>query len=1089
MKKQLIAAALSFSAILSAGSMEKILHIDFENLKAQKDATGKYAMRSYGDIKSVKGVSGNAGLFDGKKTAIRGSSKTKLSLGENTSFTIEYFIKPERNPAKGWSYPALINKISFGGRPKINTPFLFIPNGDKKRVIIGVGTESFNDDKWHHVAMTRDAVAREVAFYCDGKQIGTAKETPHMTKVFAAPEPFYVGARGYFAYYKGAIDEFIIWKGVKKGFDTAKIKKLNNVEQPPVEISKNVANSWKVLKEHKINLVPAPKTIKITGAAFDFKAQEWKIDRKEKSDLPGYEHFVKRLGVCNIKGEFSASGKKRIVAGFYKDVAKELSFKAKLQPRQGYVLEVTPAKIVIAGTDADGLRYGWLTLSALLNESGKMNCAQITDYPDYLQRGGHYAPYEKNINVQNFKKWIDEAFLLRLNRLYSTQILPIKDLDPKIKEINDYAYDRGILCGYVGVPSVGDIPDFRKKIPRGQDVHTYSYRSDEGMFGWYGHAISWSRDDLAEAQAKKAAEFVKKYGFRTLMLHPVDAGGIDNPCRWNARSKKCRERWGNDFFSAQENLVKVYCDTLKKHAPDVEVYYVAYPYAPALMVKKEWSDHMRRLNKLCGLDVKMLIREGEIAQMQQLGKVAPNIFTVLYPFMYDYLNMHCNGARYYATFYVNGLNSRGGYEIWGPAGRSCNASRMTYTEYMWNHNAPGAANKPEGLYTNFELITEPCPEIETELLPRACAYMYGEKAGDVMAKVFAAKLSERHSEHPFKVLPISVDQEKYFANQVALTADLLKQMEGIKKFVKPNALAAWSQKYSYVRKVNVGSQARLYCIRANRLADEGKVEEAEAEAQKGLALLKSKKARGYRAVKLLRNELNISEKLKSGSVKRAYASQGKHRSINVAFYQYAGTGKGGGSVTVPLMNSYNKMGGIKTSAVSDPTEAALKDVDVFVFAATTYVGDTTGDWRSNIRKMVEKDGKGVIFMHNAVGREKLTNLGKSIFPEICAGFDSRVAKHSELIVADDSIFKGFLKKGDKYVESYSDHMAVKPGKDGKVILKDDTGKVVAVIGKVGKGYVVYTGEIFGITDKDLLIEPALHNWKMLYHLIRYASGE
>ena len=38
MKKQLAAAVLSLSAVLSAGSMEKILHVDFEDIKAKKDA-------------------------------------------------------------------------------------------------------------------------------------------------------------------------------------------------------------------------------------------------------------------------------------------------------------------------------------------------------------------------------------------------------------------------------------------------------------------------------------------------------------------------------------------------------------------------------------------------------------------------------------------------------------------------------------------------------------------------------------------------------------------------------------------------------------------------------------------------------------------------------------------------------------------------------------------------------------------------------------------------------------------------------------------------------------------------------------------
>ena len=1086
MKRLLSTAFFSLTAILSAGNAEKIFHVDFENLKAKKDITKTIDIHCFGDLKSIPGVVGKAALFDGKKCAVRSTAKSKLAFAPDTSFTIEYYIKPERNPAKGWSYTAMLGGIRFAGRPHINSPFLFISGAKKRLATIGVGTASYNDDKWHHVAMVRDAAAREISFFCDGKKIETVKETSEMTASFAVPSNVYIGAAGYLSYYKGAIDEFVIWKGAKKTFDLSKIQNMNKVEQPPVEISKSVAASWKVLKDNKINLVPAPKTIKISGKAFVFDPSAWSVVRKENIDAPGFEHFMKRLAICNVKGEFATDSSKRIIAGLYKDVAKELSFKAVCQPRQGYVIDVTPEKIVIAGTDEDGLRYGWLTLSALLNESSKMNCVQITDYPDFLERGGHYAPYGKT-SEDKLKRLIDEIFLLRLNRLYSTRILPLQDLEPHIKAVNEYALARGIKCAYVGVPSVGDIPNYKKMIPRGQDAHTYSYRSDEGIFGWYGHAISWSRDDLAEAQAKKAAEFLKKYGFSSFMLHPVDAGGIDNPCRWNSRSKKCREKWGNDFFSAQENLIRIYCETLKKHAPDIQVYYVAYPYAPKMLLGGKWPEHLKRLNKYCGTEVKQIVREGVVSDMQRLGKISPTILTVFYPFMYDYLTMHCNAARYMTSFYVHGLNSLASYEIWSPAGSRCNASRFTYSEYMWNHNAPGAVNKPQGLYTNYELITAKSVEIEQELLPRICAYLYGEKAGDVMAEVFAAQLSERHSEHPFKVLPVSVDQEKYFADQVALTNDLLAKMSKIKKHVKPVAAEAWNQKYSFVRKVNIGSKVRLHCIRANKFAEAGKVSEAMAEADKGLALLK--KAYGYRAVKQLRRELDISEKLKSGAAKQAYASKGKHRKINVAFYQYSGTGNGGSGSSQVLMSSFNNMGGISTIAVSDPTESALKNVDVMIFSATKYVGDTTEDWRANIRKMVEKDGKGVIFSHNAVGREKLTNLGKSIFPEICVGFDARVADHTDLIVADDTLFKGFLKKDGKYKEGYVDHMAVIPGKNAKILLRDDTGKVVAVAGKVGKGFVVYTGEIFGVSvPKDLLKEPEFENWKMLYHLIRYASG-
>ena len=1087
MKKFLTIAVLLLGVVLSAENAEKLFYLDFEDVNARKDLTGKVSLRSSGNVQSVPGLVGKAILFDGQKAAVR-SVKGNMSFDSNTSFTIEFYIKPERNPSKGWTYPAVLNGLRFGGRPHINSPFLFIQAGKKRAATIGTGTASYNNGKWHHIAVVRDAEKRTVAFFCNGKMIKTVKETPEMTAQFATPGEIYIGSAGWTSYYKGAMDEFIITKGAKSKFDLSMLKKKNTVVQPPVEISKQVSESWKVLDDNKINLVPAPKSINVTGKPFDFKVSEWTVDRKEKSDEAGYEHFIKRLNNCGVKGSFGKGTAKRIVAGLFKDVAKELSFKADAQPRQGYVLETSADRIVIAGTDENGLRYGWLTLSALLGENGKLHCARISDYPDFEVRGGHYSPYL--YSVESMKKVIDEIFALRLNLLCTTRILSLLDPMPDtVKIINDYANARGIKCAYTGVPSVEDIADYRKKIPRGQDSHSYDYRKDEGMFGWKGHAISWSRDDLAEAQAKRAAEYMKKHNFNVCVLHPVDAGGIDNPSRWNSRSPKCREKWGNDFFAAQENLIKIYCDTIRKYNPQGEVYYVAYPYMPALLLKDKFAAHVRRINKLLGSDVKIIVREGLVKEMQALHKVTPDLYTVIYPFQYDYLNMHCNGGRYFATFYQNGLKSISGYEIWAPAGNLRNATRLTYTEYLWNHNAPGAANKPEGLYTSYDHITAGCPEVDNTLLSRACAYMYGEKAAEVMTKVFASKLSERHAEHPFKVLPISIDQDSYFARQVALTDGLIREMKSIKKSIFPDALEAWEQKYTFVRKVNLGSKARLHCIRAHKFADAGNVAEAQAEANKGLALIKGRFAKSCRAEQTLKNELNISEKLKSGAVKRAYASKGKHRNIKVGFYQYTGTGNGGSTVTMPLLSSFDNIGGIRTSSVLDPTVSALKEIDVMVFAATNYVGDTSEDWRTNIRNMVEKDGKGVIFMHNAIGREKLTNLGKQIFPEICSGCAGRVAKTQEMTVEDDAIFKGFLKNGDKYREAYYDHLAVVPGKSGKVVLRDRKGKAVAVIGKVGKGFVVYTGEIFGVSDKDVLIEPALDNWKMLYHLIRYASGE
>ena len=46
-----------------------------------------------------------------------------------------------------------------------------------------------------------------------------------------------------------------------------------------------------------------------------------------------------------------------------------------------------------------------------------------------------------------------------------------------------------------------------------------------------------------------------------------------------------------------------------------------------------------------------------------------------------------------------------------------------------------------------------------------------------------------------------------------------------------------------------------------------------------------------------------------------------------------------------------------------------------------------------------------------------------------------------------------------------------------------------ISGKVGKGRVVYTGELFGITPDGRLLEPELDEWKMLLNLFRWCAGK
>ena len=56
MKKLATAALFSCAAFLSAAPAEKLLHVDFEDIKATKDVTGNISIRAFGGVKSVPGI-------------------------------------------------------------------------------------------------------------------------------------------------------------------------------------------------------------------------------------------------------------------------------------------------------------------------------------------------------------------------------------------------------------------------------------------------------------------------------------------------------------------------------------------------------------------------------------------------------------------------------------------------------------------------------------------------------------------------------------------------------------------------------------------------------------------------------------------------------------------------------------------------------------------------------------------------------------------------------------------------------------------------------------------------------------------------
>jgi len=138
----------------------------------------------------------------------------------------------------------------------------------------------------------------------------------------------------------------------------------------------------------------------------------------------------------------------------------------------------------------------------------------------------------------------------------------------------------------------------------------------------------------------------------------------------------------------------------------------------------------------------------------------------------------------------------------------------------------------------------------------------------------------------------------------------------------------------------------------------------------------------------------------------------------------------------------------------------------------------------DIRKYVE-DGGGVLLTHDAVGYRG----HKAAFPEIGKGI-TNPKLDTVKIIKEHPITKG-LKKDEPFIHSYADHIAIKKGDKGEILVEDEKNNSVVVIGKVGKGKVVLNGMITGYASHERGIfaggekEPEDGELKILINAVKW----
>lgn len=1082
MKQYFLTLICTLSFVISLQSQEKIFHLDVGwSIAKQEQIPTKVSIS--GKPKQIEALPCKIYLFNGLDDGIRIEDWTAKSFfSKDQSFTVEFYFKPEKNTnAKAWSYIASLGPLVFAAKSQSGSPWLFI-NAPKRILTTGLGNKNFDDGCWHHIAFVRDTRLRRITYYCDGKVIKDVPETSSLTAAFAKNSSITIGMgpRGWNGHFKGAIKQFVIWSTVIRKYNlnsTATEKSTTTAS-----VDQNLQKNWLILQEKSLNLFPVPKHLNLREA-FDFIPAHWSVERRSQNDSAGYAAFLSRLKRIGLNAP--EGGENRIISGLYsqlKDELKKINAPDNTE-RQGYIIifskDGVKRRIYLAGHDDNGLRYAWLTLSQLLKDNKRMYAATISDWPDFVIRRR-----SSNLRQISYDE-IDEAFLCRVNVLSfggsmeQHRAYPIE----KWNKLRDYARERGIefMMGYY--TNVLDIHDWQKQIPAGYGPHYYPYRTQEGLFGYYGHAFSWARDDLAQARGQAIGLFLKERGFTYVGFHSVDYGGEENPGNWANRTSMDHAKWGNDRPAAETHLMTLFADEIHKINPKIQIQFTEYPYYPTAD-KKTLAYYAALSQKLKG-KVFFQMREGERHLLETTMKQFSfsRVHICHYPYEYTFYPSFANSARFVPTFYF-GPESMASITHWYTIDPKCCASDWCYFEFLWNAFSPGGEYLPPDHY-QYHRVFGSSVVIENELLPRICSVIYGEKAGPLVAKAYSCKFSVRIPELPEQILPVEIDREQFMENMVKNAEDALLFLTQAEKVAYKEALSRIKPHKVFLNRCRLLAQARLHALRSRNFLEMEKIEMAVTEAEKGKRILEDKTVKGSRGYKEILSDLDIAEAINLRKKQEEYLQKISPRPLSVAFYKYAGNGDGGGKIGL-LPASLNGKAGIRTSIITNLTWRNLKDVDVLIFNASMQLGDCEENAVENVKQFVHNGG-GVIFAHNAVGRYA-SAFKPTFFPSICKGFADRVVNRQKLNVVHDKIFEHFLKKGDTYIHRYNDHCQLTPGPKGKVVLTNYKRQPVMIIGKIGKGRCVYTGEIFG-TKASLEAKPDEMSWKMLLNLIRWCGNE
>ena len=721
--------------------------------------------------------------------------------------------------------------------------------------------------------------------------------------------------------------------------------------------------------------------------------------------------------------------------------------------------------------------------------------------------------------VKALQGQVDWMLRCKLNMLgdffYGSEKVPgVTTVAEWVKPINDYAHERGFLCEEYQSTNVGT-EAANKNDPRFAGMQVVS-----GMY------FTWSNDELLHQRAREMAAFYQAAGLDCVVLHPQDGGGVPDPELWSKRSEADKARWGDDRAAADAHVFGIYYEEFRKVNPKQTIVFVIYPYSAIYLdvegirkyypeatlaeIEKTGRDYHQRIGKLIPRDVAICVWLGERK------------------FMDEFRACYGDRPMYYWYKMASGWVDSGwiitasrfmGSNFYGNDGDIMATridrnfpnyiTRAVAGQFAWNTKSEGA-EAFTGSYYDFRTDNgqKPTPVIDRWTL-LACRNMWGAEAGPLVFEAFNKGIIPSLIVQPGRVVE---DPNRALRKQklppIEITPEMmLQQAQGCRAAAaaldQARPLAAGLEDIParlftyYLQRTHClapYAQAHYHLMMANQGVSEGaadKVEEhvkaGETVIQEGLADLqrlqqetadlKQFDATFYRNAKKgaypavpgvdadfgkLRDSLVAARRRMAD--RALQVQRVKHEGpVRVAIYSPAADG--GSAIGEKSWELTLKgLEGYEVTLTDDLSLSNLLKYEVLLYPQCT-TGRSAGryEFLEVLRRFVQEGGGGVLFAHNSVGFERSQFGYETTFPQIGLGAAERLDSNRVVVAAEHPITAG-LKVGDEGTHSYWDHLTIKPGSKGTVILKDPAGGAVMVAGQQRLGRVIYDGTILLARD-------------------------